>query len=230
MLAICTPLMARVHEHVTQAGELMFVDSSASLDDFNNPMFILSTSSAAGGLPLGVVITSGESSNIIFDAMTALKGLFPKSLFGGKMYPDNILTDDSSPEREGLKRTLPSTKLFLCVFHFLQSMWRWLWNSKNGINKEDKQYLMECVRKLVYAENTDKLDTMYQSYKKDAVIQKHKKFMRHLENYWERRDEWAICFRDQTLLRGNNTNNYAESGIRILKDTEGYCIQKSQSI
>ena len=113
--------------------------------------------------------------------MTALKGLFPKSSFGEKMYPDNILTDDSSPEREGLKRTWPSTKLFLYVFHFLQSMWRWLWNSKNGINK-DKQYLMECVRKLVYAENTDKLDTMYQSYKKDAVIQKYKKFMRHLEN------------------------------------------------
>ena len=61
LLAICTPLMARVHEHVNQAGEIMFVDSSSSLDDFNNPVFILSTSSAAGGLPLGVVITSGES-------------------------------------------------------------------------------------------------------------------------------------------------------------------------
>ena len=57
VLAICTPLMARVHEHVKQAGEIKFVDSSSSLDDFNNPMFILSTSSAAGGLPLGVVIT-----------------------------------------------------------------------------------------------------------------------------------------------------------------------------
>ena len=29
----------------------------------------------------------------------------------------------------------------------------------------------------------------------------------------------GYCFRDQILLRGNNTNNYAESGIRILKDT-----------
>ena len=54
VLAICTPLMAWVHEHVMQAGEIMFVDSSSSLDDFNNPMFIPSTSSAVGGLPLGV--------------------------------------------------------------------------------------------------------------------------------------------------------------------------------
>ena len=52
--------MARVHEHVKQAGEIMFVYSSSSLDDFNNPMFILSTSSAAGGLPLrGEVVKPG---------------------------------------------------------------------------------------------------------------------------------------------------------------------------
>ena len=36
--------------------------------------------------------------------------------------------------------------------------------------------------------------------------------------YWTRRKEWAVCFRDQAALRGTNTNNYAESGIRILKD------------
>ena len=66
--------------------------------------------------------------------------------------------------------------------------------------------------------NTDKLDATCQSYKKDTVIRKHEKFMKHLEKYWKRHDQWAICFRDQTLLRGNNTNNYAESSIRILKD------------
>ena len=43
---------------------LVCVDSTSSLDDFNNPMFVLSTSAAAGGVPLGVVITSGESASI----------------------------------------------------------------------------------------------------------------------------------------------------------------------
>ena len=33
-----------------------------------------------------------------------------------------------------------------------------------------------------------------------------------------RRQEWAICYRDSTRTRGINTNNYAEAGIRILKD------------
>ena len=37
------------------------------------------------------------------------------------MCPDNILTDDCSPEREGLNKTWPSAKLFLCVFHFYKA-------------------------------------------------------------------------------------------------------------
>ena len=56
---------------------------------------------------------------------------------------------------------------------------------------------MECVRKLVYAENTDKLEAMYQRLKEDAAIRKYSK---HLEGHRERRGEWAICFGDQTLL------------------------------
>ena len=31
----------------------------------------------------------------------------------------------------------------------------------------------------------------------------------HLESYWECHGEGAICFRDQTSLRGNNINKYA---------------------
>ena len=43
-------------------------------------------------------------------------------------------------------------------------------------------------------------------------------FVSHMENNWECRREWAVCFRDESLMRGIDTNNYAESGIHILKD------------
>ena len=84
---------------IQQAGELVFIDSSSSFDDYNNPMFVISTSSAAGGLPLGVVVTSGESSSIINSAMTHLKSLFSKCSFYGKGSPNNIITDDSRMKR-----------------------------------------------------------------------------------------------------------------------------------
>ena len=48
-VVICTPLMARVHEHVPQAAEMMYVDSSSSMDRYNLSVFLLSTSHPGGG-------------------------------------------------------------------------------------------------------------------------------------------------------------------------------------
>ena len=47
ILAICTPLMSRVHQHIYQSKELVSVDASSSFEDFNYPLFVMSTSSAA---------------------------------------------------------------------------------------------------------------------------------------------------------------------------------------
>ena len=64
ILALCTPLMSRVHEYIYQSKELVFADGSSSFEDYNNPVFVLSTSSAAGGLPFGIVLTA-ESAEVI---------------------------------------------------------------------------------------------------------------------------------------------------------------------
>ena len=84
---------------------LVCVDSTSSLDDFNNPVFVLSTSAAAGGVPLGVVITSGESASTIHQAMSTLKELFPKCAFHGKGSPANIIYDDSRADKKRLHVT-----------------------------------------------------------------------------------------------------------------------------
>ena len=218
ILAICTPLMSRVHQHIYQSKELVFVDASSSFEDFNNPLFVMSTSSAAGGLPLGIVVTSAESADVIHKGMTTLNDLFPKPAFYGNDHPMNIMIDDSSAERDGLHQTWPSSNIFLCTFHFLQSMWRWLLCSKNGIHKDDRQFLMNLIRKLVYAKKETELRAEYQQFTSNAIVQKYPNFISHMQGYWKRRNEWATCFRSGETMRGINTNNYAESGIRILKD------------
>ena len=60
IITVYTPLMSRVHEHIQQAGEMIFCDSTSTLDRFNTSLFIISTSHPAGGLPLAVIITSDE--------------------------------------------------------------------------------------------------------------------------------------------------------------------------
>ena len=42
--------------------------------------------------------------------------------------------------------------------------------------------------------------------------------LKRLQDAHEHRSEWAITFRQHELTRGNHTNNFAESGIRIIKD------------
>jgi len=68
--------MARVHKLIRQAGELTYYDSTASLDRYNCPTFMLSTSCSAGGIPLGVVITSSENEITITEALTFMKAVF----------------------------------------------------------------------------------------------------------------------------------------------------------
>ena len=79
---------------------------------------------------------------------------------------------------------------------------------------------MKSVRKLVYAKKESELDAEYQQFTNNTVVKQYPNFVAHMEGYWKRRKEWAICFRasGDESMRGINTNNYAESGIRILKD------------
>ena len=97
-------------------------------------------------------------------------------------------------------------------------MWRWLLNTDNKIHKDDRQFLMNQVRKLVYAKTETALESEYALFNNNLVVKKYSNFISHMEKNWERRREWAVCFRDNSLMRGIDTNNYAESGIRILKD------------
>ena len=60
ILCIVTNLMARVHEKVIQAGEICYIDASASFIPLNNSITLLYTSCAVGALPLGLFITSDE--------------------------------------------------------------------------------------------------------------------------------------------------------------------------
>ena len=113
VLAIVTPLMARVHMHIQQSKEIVFIDSTASLDRFSSQTFIVSTASPAGGIPLGVVVTSSENTVTLTEAFKQLREIMPQSAFYGNgrlKGPTITLTDDSTSERNSLRSTWPDTK------------------------------------------------------------------------------------------------------------------------
>ncbi len=52
---------------------MLFCDSTSTLDHFNTSLFVLSTSHACGGLPLGAIITSDEQEETITQGLELLQ-------------------------------------------------------------------------------------------------------------------------------------------------------------
>lgn len=46
----------------------------------------------------------------------------------------------------------------------------------------------------------------------------HDKYIKRVEHFLKRKEEWVLHYRNTTILRGHNTNNFSESCIRVLKD------------
>lgn len=68
----------------------------------------------------------------------------------------------------------------------------------------------------MYAENKEKFDAAVA-----AILGKrgqHGNFVKRFERFLERKTEWAVYERAEGRLRGNDTNNYAEVSMKIMKE------------
>jgi hypothetical protein len=69
---------------------------------------------------------------------------------------------------------------------------------------------------VLYAESKEKFDAAAA-----AILGKraqHSKFVTRFEKFLERKSEWAVYERAEGRLRGNDTNNYAEVSMKIMKE------------
>lgn len=220
IIAICTPLMKRVHERLRSAGEIMFVDSSGTMDAHNTRVFLLLCPSLAGGLPLGVLMVSSEAENVLQPALQLWKTLLPEKAFGGRgqVGPKIIMTDDSTPERNALRVEFLAAVLLLCLFHVLQAFWRYVWKSDHKVAKEDKSEVYFAFRETVYCPDALAFETLYEDLMDMPAVTSNSQLSKHLKELRQRETEWALHHRSGLLTRGHDTNNYDEAAMLILKD------------
>ncbi|XP_043192573.1 PKS-NRPS hybrid synthetase cheA-like isoform X2 [Amphibalanus amphitrite] len=211
-VALVTPFMKRVHA-LREAGEVVFVDATASVDRLNTAVLPLLCCSPAGALPLGVVFSSSQDEAQLTTGFQLLQKAVGSGAFNGRGHPSAFITDNCDAERRALRTVWPEAEQFLCVFHVLQQVWRWLLDSKHGVPKDKRQELMRIMQKLVYAESPERFQALLAA--EDIT---HEGFARYMEGLIERRAEWAIAYRQGSALRGNHTNNYAEATMCIIKD------------
>ncbi|CAL9690696.1 unnamed protein product [Knipowitschia caucasica] len=220
IVAMCTPLMKRVLQMVEQSGEMIFMDSSGNMDRHNLRVFLLMTHSCCGGLPIGCLITTTESQNTIKAALDLYKSFLPDGAFYGRgcLGPQVFMTDDSDAERGALQEAFPESSLLLCVFHVLQAAWRWLWDAKSQVPLKHRQQLFSHIKYMMYADTKASLESKFQAILTDELACAYPSYLAYVKKSYDRRNLWAICYRENMPTRGNHTNNYCEAAVRVLKE------------
>jgi len=135
--------------------------------------------------------------------------------FGGNGYPQLFMTDCATAEINALEKTWPESKNLLCIFHVCQAVWRWCWDSKHQILKEDRIELMRSFQNIVYAESKV---LAKEAFEKAIYNSKYENWTKYLQDHWETREKWCLAWRDITC-HGHHTNNFSEITVRIFKDT-----------
>lgn len=67
----------------------------------------------------------------------------------------------------------------------------------------------------MYARTVEQFEESISDFKMQVG---HEGYEERIEDFLERKEEWAKLFRDYLIMRGHHTNNLAEATMRILKD------------
>src|SRR5277367_388781 len=175
--------MKRAHREPFSSS-IVFVDSSGSCDQTNTSVTFVFGKCKAGAIPLGYILHTSQQEENYYHAFSALMELVGSAAFNGKGAPEIIMTDDSEAERNACKRVFPNATLLLCIFHVCQAVWRWLWDSKNGIDKNDRQHLMILFRRIMYANEEEDCDSAFSDLMDDPLSQKYPNFRRYIGGLW----------------------------------------------
>ena len=74
------------------------------------------------------------------------------------------------------------------------------------------------MKEMVFAQNTENLQDAYDNFVVSKIVSKYPHLLKYFEGLWSRKSEWVLALRKHLMLRGNNTKNISEAGIRILKE------------
>ena len=225
-VVIVDPFMQRVHQTIPQSGDIVMIDATSNLDRNDSKLIHIVCPSPIGALPLADIIVTREDIGTLEFAFGLLKSVLPEKAFFGRGVdtgPQVIMTDDCDGERAALAGTWPDSVQLLCIFHVLQAMWTWLWDSKHMIENKDRQLLLIKFRAVLYAASKSELSECLEELYADETVNKYPQFIKHLiRDTLPKMKSWSLERRitDRLPTGNNNTNNLVESSFRYVKDIQ----------
>ena len=82
--------------------------------------------------------------------------------------------------------------------------------------------MMKLTKAIMMSNTVDELEQHHANLQEDGTASQFAQFIHYSDNLHKRKEEWALCYRIDTIVRANNTNNYAEAGMMIVKENIFY--------
>jgi len=190
-VAVCTPLMKRVHRLVPQAGDVVMVDVGPPVDKRRRcRVVVLVTSSSVGGLPLGVVAASTDTR--LTRAVQLYSGLLDSRCFYGRGQrgPTLLLVDDCPAVRTALTDVFTESSCLLCTYRLLVSYWRELWDRRSAISTEQRAHCLAVLRAALFADTVDELHASFASAERELTSLSSGSYV---TSVYQRRADWSVC-------------------------------------
>ena len=93
--------------HRLQSKDLVFLDSSLNMEEYNLHVFIMVTHSVCGALPLVIIVTSDEKEQTLVDALQLYKSSMPDfGFYGASLSGPRVFMTDNCYELRGFKKSL----------------------------------------------------------------------------------------------------------------------------
>lgn len=218
IVVLSTPLMQRAHS-MKASGEVVFVDNSGYLDRCHCYVYVVMAYSCTEGLPLGLMITTSDSEEILTAGFKLLAETLPDKAFGsfGRQGPEVFLTANNDALQNSLKVVYPDSAVLLCAYNMSHELWRWLWDPQNGIEEEDRCLLFSLAYKIMQTKSIDEFQELSNNILANETVQKYANFQIYFEDIKSVSDRWAVCFKNEILDKDKEISGI-EMASHILRD------------
>ena len=187
----------------------MFVFIETSIMSFNSRSYYF----------IAITITSDEQEETLKKVFALLKSILPDDSFYNSLSgPSVIMTDNCGELYQSLYYNWPDVALLLCIFHILQQVWRWLYESCHDIAKNDRVITIKLFWKLVYAKDNKDYVSAYTVLFEYNLTNKYSLCVKYFKDLCNISQHWARCFWNEELTQGSNTHNYVKAQFLVMKD------------
>lgn len=218
IVVLSTPLMQRAHS-MKASGEVVFVDNSGFMDGCRCHVYVVMAYSCTEGLPLGLMITTSDSENILTAGFKLLAETLPDKAFGsfGRQGPEVFLTANNDALQNSLKVVYPDSAVLLCAYNMSHELWRWLWKTENAIEEADRCVLFSLAYKIMQTKSIDEFNELSDALLANETVQKYENFKTYFDEIRAVSDRWAVCFKNEILDKDKEISGI-EMASHILKD------------